>query len=137
MGGLIDYAGGGAVHALSGVAAFMGAASLGARLGRFKDGKPVEIPPHNASMMALGAFVLWLGFIPFNAGSGVSVLGWMAGQTARIAAMTTLGGCSGGLTGLAYGFATRGWADLGDSINGVLAGMVAVCSPCAVVEIWA
>ena len=72
--GVIDYAGGGAVHALSGVAAFMGAAALGPRHGRFDDnGKPVEIKPHNTSMMALGLFVLWFGFIPFNAGSGVSV----------------------------------------------------------------
>ena len=67
------------------------------RIGRFDDnGKPVEIKPHNASMMALGLFVLWFGFIPFNAGSGVSMLGWMAGQTGRIAVMTTMGGYSGG-----------------------------------------
>jgi Amt family ammonium transporter len=76
--GVIDYAGGGAVHALSGVAAFIGAAALGPRIGRFDaNGKPCEIKPHNASMMAFGLFVLWFGFIPFNAGSGVSVLGWM------------------------------------------------------------
>lgn len=88
--GVIDYAGGGAVHSLSGVAAFCGAAILGPRIGRFDDnGKPKEIPPHNVSMMALGVFVLWFGFIPFNAGSGVTMLDWMAGQTGRIATSTT------------------------------------------------
>ena len=83
--GVIDYAGGGAVHALSGVAAFIGAAALGPRIGRFDaNGKPCEIKPHNASMMAFGLFVLWFGFIPFNAGSGVSVLGWMVSPVSSL-----------------------------------------------------
>merc|ERR1712066_841957 len=82
------------------------------------------------------------GFIPFNAGSGVSVLGWMAGQTARIAVMTTMGGCSGGCTALLYSmmptrFGGCGYPSLEYTINGVLAGMVAVCGCCAVVPIWA
>jgi len=135
---VIDYAGGGAVHALSGVAAFMGAAACGPRIGRFDEtGKPIPIPPHNVSMMALGTFILWFGFIPFNAGSGVSVLGWMAGQTARIAVMTTLGGCSGGVVSLLWGMYAKGYPSIEYAMNGVLAGMVAVCSPCAVVDIWA
>jgi Amt family ammonium transporter len=135
--GTIDYAGGGAVHALSGVAAFVGAAALGPRIGAFTDGKYTPPPPHNASMMALGLFVLWFGFIPFNAGSGVSVIGWMAGQTGRIATMTTLGGCSGGCVGLLYNYIVTKHASMEHAISGVLAGMVSVCSPCAVVGIWA
>merc|ERR1719230_1777529 len=96
--GVIDYAGGGAVHALSGVAALMGAMALGPRHGRFVDGRSVVIPPHDTSMMGLGVFILWFGFIPFNAGSGLSVIGGAATRTARIAVITTLGGCSGAIT---------------------------------------
>lgn len=135
--GVIDYAGGGAVHALSGVAAFVAAVALGPRNGRFVDGKAVTIPPHDTSMMALGVFILWFGFIPFNAGSGVSVLGPMAAQTQRIAVITTLGGCSGALTALLLGCVLERRFSLEYSMNGVLAGMVAVCSCCAVVRVWA
>ena len=65
----------------------------------------------------------------------------MAGQTARIAVMTTMGGCSGGCTALLYSmmptrFGGCGYPSLEYSINGVLAGMVAVCGCCAVVPIW-
>mmetsp|Transcript_65630 Transcript_65630/g.168949 ORF Transcript_65630/g.168949 Transcript_65630/m.168949 type:complete len:475 (+) Transcript_65630:207-1631(+) len=134
---IIDYAGGGAVHALSGVAALMAAVALGPRLGRFDEsGKPVEIAPCNVGMMALGVFVLWFGFIPFNAGSGLSVTGAMAGQTTRIAAITTLGGCSGGITALLLGMAVDKHASIEYAMNGILAGMVSVCSCCAVVSVW-
>jgi len=134
--GVIDYAGGGAVHALSGVAALMGAVALGARRGRFVDGKPVEFPPSDAGMMALGVFILWFGFIPFNAGSGISVKGAMADQTARIAVITTLGGCAGSITAMAVGYAVKKHASIEYAMNGVLAGMVSVCSCCAVVNVW-
>jgi Amt family ammonium transporter len=93
--------------------------------------------------------VLWFGFIPFNAGSGVTMIGWMAGQTGRVAVMTTMGGCSGGMVGLFYGYivtgkmcggeskSVLGHASLEHVICGILAGMVSVCSPCAVVNIAA
>jgi len=137
--GVIDYAGGGAVHALSGVAAFMGALALGPRIGKFVDGKPVDLAAHNVSMMALGVFILWLGFIPFNAGSGVGITGFLTTQTARIAVMTTLGGCSGGCVALLYGWLPwqMGHFSIEYAMNGILAGMVSVCSCCAVVKIWA
>mmetsp|Transcript_29300 Transcript_29300/g.68198 ORF Transcript_29300/g.68198 Transcript_29300/m.68198 type:complete len:519 (+) Transcript_29300:62-1618(+) len=135
--GVIDYAGGGAVHALSGVAAFMGALALGPRHGRFdENGKPVEIVSHDVVMMALGVFILWFGFVPFNAGSGLSVIGSMAGQTSRIAVITMLGGCSGAMTGLILGYIVFKHASVEYVMNGILAGMVTVCSCCAVCQVW-
>jgi len=136
---IVDFAGGGAVHALSGVAAFVGAVACGPRDGVFdENGKWKGINGHDKPLMALGLFVFWFGFIPFNSGSGLSLCGYAsANLTARIVVITTLGGCSGGVTGLLYGIATEGIASLELCISGVLAGMIAVCSCCAVVDVWA
>ena len=68
--GVFDYAGGNAVHALSGIVAWVAAKILGPRIGCFdENGKHVELATHNVSFMVLGTFILWLGFIPFIAGS--------------------------------------------------------------------
>jgi len=138
--GVQDYAGGGAVHALAGIAAFMGAKALGPRIGRFSEtGESTPIDGHSSVLMALGVFILWFGFIPFNAGSGVTILGDFGWITARIACLTALGGCSGGCVGLIVGlYQSRGdVVSLEHTMNGVLCGMVACCSCCGMVEIWA
>ena len=135
---VVDFAGGGAVHALSGVAAWMGALACGPRDGVFIDGKYAPPKPHDTSMMMLGLFVFWFGFIPFNSGSGLSLCGFAsANLTARIVVITTLGGCSGGITSLFWGLLKKGYASLEYAIPGVLAGMIGVCSCCAVVDVWA
>lgn len=137
--GVQDYAGGGAVHALAGIAAFMGAKALGPRIGRFSvTGESQPIDGHSSVLMALGVFILWFGFIPFNAGSGVTIIGDFGWITARIACLTALGGCSGGCIGLIIGlYQSRGEIiSLEHTMNGVLCGMVACCSCCGMVEIW-
>jgi Amt family ammonium transporter len=73
--GVLDFAGGGAVHGVGGAAAFMGAYFLGPRIGRFsqdENGKwtSTKIPGHNMVLSALGVFMLWVGFFAFNGGSG-------------------------------------------------------------------
>jgi len=138
--GVIDYSGGGAVHALAGVAALMGAMAVGPRIGRFTwNGASTPIDGHSSALMALGVFILWFGFIPFNSGAGVTILGNYGWITARIACLTALGGCSGGVTGLIIGLVTSKGKiiSLEHTMNGVLCGMVCCCSCCATVEIWA
>jgi len=138
--GVMDYAGGGAVHALAGVAALMGAMALGPRIGRFsKTGESHPIDGHSSVLMALGVFILWFGFIPFNAGSGVTIMGDFGWITARIACLTALGGCSGGCVGVIIGLAQSDGkiVSLEHAMNGILCGMVVCCSCCGMVEIWA
>lgn len=131
--GICDYAGGNAVHALSGCAAFMGALALGPRIGRFVDGKPVELAQHNVPMMCLGLFILWLGFIPFIGGSACFV----NFQLGRLVVMTTLSGCSGGITALLWTYLMEKHASLESAMTGVLAAMVGICSSCGCTTIWA
>ncbi|KAJ8602012.1 hypothetical protein CTAYLR_002766 [Chrysophaeum taylorii] len=137
--GVVDFAGGGAVHALSGVAALMGAMALGPREGYFgDDGKVKGIKAHDMALMAIGLFIFWFGFIPFNSGSGLSMCGYFAANlTSRIAVITTIGGCSGGIVSLLWGVVVEGYSSLEYALVGTLAGMVAVCSCCAVVDVWA
>ena len=76
----IDYAAGGAVHMVGGVAALSGAWILGPRIGRFIYDDVSEtwisqpIPGHNSVLACTGAFILWFGFFPFNAASGFSIV---------------------------------------------------------------
>lgn len=136
---VIDYAGGGAVHMLAGAAAFAGAYLLGPRIGRFMaDGTPQNINGHSAPFMALGVFILWFGFIPFVSGCGLSIAGIQYWMTPRLAILTALAGCSGGCTGLLTGYYASGYKviSLEYVMNGVLCGMVGICSCCAMVEIW-
>lgn len=137
--GIVDFAGGGAVHALSGVAAWMGAKALGPRDGYFNpDGTVKGFKAHDMTAMMLGLFIFWFGFIPFNSGSGLSMCGFGAANlTARIAVITTLGGCSGGIVSLMWGWYAVGISSIEYALSGVLAGMVTVCSCCAVVDVWA
>merc|ERR1711988_585337 len=131
--GVFDYAGGNAVHALSGVTAWMAAFLLGPRIGKFVDGKPVELATHNVSFMVLGTFILWLGFIPFIAGSPCA----LNFQVGRMAVMTTLNGCFGGCFALLYEVVVNKKVSVEGACIGVLAGMVGICTSCGVCSLWA
>jgi len=130
--GVFDYAGGNAVHALSGITAWMAALALGPRIGKFVDGKPVELACHNVPYMVLGTFILWLGFIPFIAGSPC-VLNFQVG---RMAVMTTLNGCFGGCFALLYEVVVNKTVSVEGACIGVLAGMVGICTSCGVCPLW-
>jgi Amt family ammonium transporter len=134
-GKVLDYAGGGAVHGVGGTAALSAAWILGPRIGRFsydevtKKWTSHKIPGHNLVLSALGGFILWMGFFPFNGGSGLDI-GSMDGAvvTGRVVVVTTLAGASGGITMLIFGRVKSGEWDMMLSLNGVLAGMIASCS---------
>jgi Amt family ammonium transporter len=134
-GKVLDFAGGGAVHGVGGTAALSAAWILGPRIGRFsydeetKKWTSHKIPGHNLVLSALGGFILWMGFFPFNGGSGLDI-GSVDGAliTGRVVVVTTLAGASGGVTMLAFGRIKSGEWDMMLSLNGVLAGMIASCS---------
>lgn len=132
--GFMDFAGDTVVHSVGGWAALAGALILGPRIGKYdKNGKAKAIPGHNMSLAVIGLFVLWLGWFGFNPGSTMSfqnpsdvVYILMTTNTAAIAAV---------LTSTATAWIFLGKPDLGMTINGCLAGLVAVTGGCAYVSI--
>ena len=141
--GVCDFAGDGPVHMVGGVASLAAAWVLGPRIGRFDaDGKPVDMPGHNASLTLLGVFFLWFGWFGFNPGSTLGIAGY-SGLAARVAINTTFGAATGALTtllivmGLTKMQSGTPVVDLIMVGNGALAGLVSVTGPCGYVEIWA
>jgi Amt family ammonium transporter len=133
--GFRDFAGSTVVHSIGGWLALVGALALGPRLGRFaKDGRPNAIPGHSISFATLGVFILWLGWFGFNPGSQLAIHGGNADAVALVAANTNLAAAAGGLAALVVSwlFVTRK-PDLPTTLNGVLAGLVAITAPCAYV----
>ncbi|MBD2082912.1 ammonium transporter [Leptolyngbya sp. FACHB-17] len=132
--GFFDFAGSTVVHAVGGWAALMGAAFLGARIGKYNaDGSANAIPPHNMSIATLGALILWLGWFGFNPGSTMSVgNGSLIGH---IALTTNTGGAFGAIAATLVAWAVLGKPDLSMVINGLLAGLVAVTASCAFITV--
>lgn len=132
--GFYDFAGSTVVHSVGGWAAFMGALSLGPRLGKYReDGQPNALPAHNMAISTLGCLILWLGWFGFNPGSTMAV-SW---HIAHIAVTTNTAAAFGGVTATLTAWAVFGNPDLSMIINGILAGLVAITASCAFVPIWA
>ena len=133
--GARDFAGSGVVHAVGGMAALVGAAMVGPRLGKFnKDGTPNAIRGHNVPYVVIGTFILFFGWFGFNPGST------LAGTDLRISVVavnTFLAGAAGAAVALYYSLAKTGKADIILACNGSLAGLVAVTAPCAYIAPWA
>ncbi|MEW4922977.1 ammonium transporter [Algibacter sp. 2305UL17-15] len=132
--GFNDFAGSAAVHAMGGFAALAAAIVLGPRLGKYdQDGKPVAIPGHNLPLAAVGGFILWFGWFGFNPGSTLGAVGnWELIGT--IATNTFLASAGGGIATMVYTYFKYGQIDVTMTINGVLAGLVAVTAGCNVVD---
>ena len=131
--GMLDFAGGTVVHSVGGWAALAGVIILGPRLGKYtKDGKIHPIPGHNMSLATIGAFVLWLGWFGFNPGSTMAA---DAGAISHIVITTNTAGIVAILTSTATSWIVVGKPDLGMSINGLLAGLVAITPCCAYVSV--
>ncbi|MFJ5622891.1 ammonium transporter [Peribacillus loiseleuriae] len=132
--GMKDFAGSGAVHAVGGFAAFAMAKLLGPRKGRFNsDGSANVFAPSNIPLASAGAFILWFGWFAFNAGSTLDASNT---DLASIALNTMLAGASGGTAALFLTMKKFGKADPSMTINGVLAGLVAITAGCAFVSQW-
>jgi Amt family ammonium transporter len=124
-----DFAGSTVVHTIGGMIALAGAIVLGPRLGRkFKRDGGGPMPYHNMTVASVGAVILWFGWYGFNPGSTLSAMD-IAG-VARVAANTTLAACSGGLAALFFVYPRSKKWDCGATVNGLLAGLVAITCPC-------
>jgi len=124
-----DFAGSTVVHTVGGVLAICGAIALGPRLGRkFKRDGGGMPPGHNMTLAALGAVILWFGWYGFNPGSTLSAMD--AEGIGRVATNTTLAACAGALVAVAWVYPRSKKFDVGISINGLLAGLVAITCPC-------
>ena len=124
-----DFAGSTVVHTVGGVIALTGAIVLGPRLGRkFKRDGGGPLPPHDLTIGALGAVILWFGWYGFNPGSTLSALDYAG--AGRVAANTTLAACAAGLVAVLIVYPRSKKWDLGMSCNGFLGGLVAITCPC-------
>src|SRR3984957_11909503 len=124
-----DFAGSTVVHTIGGMIALAGAIVLGPRLGRkFKRDGGGPMPYHNMTVASVGAIILWFGWYGFNPGSPLSAMDIQG--IARVAANTTLAACSGGLGALLFVYPRSKKWDCGATVNGLLAGLVAITCPC-------
>jgi Amt family ammonium transporter len=124
-----DFAGSTVVHTIGGFIALAGSLVLGPRLGRiFKRDGGGPMLPHDLTIAASGGLILWFGWYGFNPGSTLSAMDFEG--IGRVAANTTLAACSAGITAMiaAY-FLSKKW-DLSFTVNGFLAGLVAITCPC-------
>lgn len=124
-----DFAGSTVVHSIGGAISLAGAVVLGPRLGRvFKRDGGGPMPPHDIIIGSVGGLILWFGWYGFNPGSTLSALD--AQGIGRVSFTTTMAACSAGLTALFISyFRSKKW-DLGLTVNGFLAGLVAITAPC-------
>lgn len=133
--GYHDFAGSSVVHSVGGWTALVGAYLLGPRVGRPAWG---TLPPaHNMGLATLGTMILWFGWYGFNPGSTLSMGGVNTGLTALVTVNTTLAAGAGALSALLFQYFRSGKWDLVYTLNGSLAGLVAITAPCAFVATWA
>ena len=126
--GMHDLAGSTVVHSVGGWLALTGAWILGPRIGKYKNGKINAIPGHSITLGALGVFILWLGWFGFNPGSTLSLSN--TELVANIFVTTNAAAAAGGIAALAITWIRYGKPGLSMSLNGVLAGLVAITAGC-------
>ena len=137
--GFHDFAGSTTVHMVGGVAALVGAIFLGPRIGKYgKDGKPRAIPGHSLTLGALGVFILWFCWFGFNGASTVSMTGDDTIANAGLVFYTTnLCTAVSTLTVMFITWVKYKKPDVSMTLNGSLAGLVAITAGCDTVEPWA
>lgn len=124
--GFHDFAGSTVVHSCGGWLALAGAIVLGPRIGKYVEKKSKPILGHNIPLAALGVFILWFGWFGFNPGSEVaadSAIGY-------IAVTTNLAAAAGAIAAMLTAWVRGGKPDVSMSLNGVLAGLVAITAGC-------
>jgi ammonium transporter, Amt family len=132
--GMQDFAGSTVIHLVGATGALAALLLLGPRQGKYgPDKRPNVIPGHSMPLVGLGVLILWFGWFGFNPGSTLSTLD---GRFAEVAIVTWLGGASGvlGAMGTIY-LLTRSF-DIGMTLNGAVAGLVAITAPSGYIEFW-
>ena len=132
--GYIDFAGSSAIHMVGGITSFIGAAMLGPRIGKYvvdSTGKKVSraIPGHSITLGALGVFILWFGWYGFNGAAATNVA-----QLGSIFLTTTIAPGVATVVTMVFTWIKNGKPDVSMSLNGSLAGLVAITAPCANVD---
>jgi Amt family ammonium transporter len=132
--GFLDFAGSTVVHSVGGFAGLAGTVVLGPRIGKYnEDGSVNVIPGHSMPLAMLGMFVLWFGWFGFNPGSTLS--GIEAGLIAKVAVNTNMAAAVGAVVAMTIAWLQTGKPDVGLTMNGALAGLVAITAPCAFVSL--
>ncbi len=130
--GFHDFAGSAVVHNVGGVIACLGAAMLGPRIGKYdKNGKAKAIPGHNLTAAALGVFILWFCWFGFNGGSTAAMATADDAINASNAFMTTnLAAAVATCVTMVFTWVRYGKPDVSMTLNGALAGLVAITAGC-------
>jgi Amt family ammonium transporter len=118
-----DFAGSTLVHSVGGWGALVMATLLGARKGKYIDGRAMPIPASNMPLAAVGVFLLWFGWFGFNGGS---VLNADPGLVSLVLVTTTMAAAAGGFAAAMTSWAVAGKPDLSMALNGILAGLVGI-----------
>jgi len=118
-----DFAGSTLVHSVGGWAALVAVWLLGARIGKFKNGKPQALPGHNIPLATAGVLILWLGWFGFNGGS---VLSAEPGATSLVLVTTCLAASAGGVVAFLISTLLYKNFDLTMFLNGILGGLVGI-----------
>ncbi len=133
--GFHDFAGSNCIHMVGGISALIGAAFLGARIGKFErdeKGKVVKVnafPGHNLVAAALGVFILWLGWYGFNGAACTSI-----DQLGSVFVTTTIAPALATVTCMIFTWIKYGKPDVSMCLNASLAGLVAITAPCDVTD---
>ncbi len=128
--GFVDLAGSTVVHAIGGWSALAAVLVLGPRTGRYgRDGSIRDIPGHNLPYIAMGGFILWLGWFGFNGGSAASL-----DDVGKIVLNTQLAGAGGGAGALMTMVLFRQPVLMTNTVNGALGGLVASCAGAATMD---
>jgi ammonium transporter, Amt family len=127
--GFLDFAGSTQVHSIGGWAALAAVLVLGPRIGKYGPGGKINaIPGHNLAIATIGCFVLWFGWFGFNPGS---TMGVDPAAISEIAVTTNLAAAAATLSATITAWLLLGKPDLGMTLNGCLAGLVAITAGCA------
>lgn len=134
--GFHDFAGSSIVHSVGAWVGLAGASIIGPRIGKYtKDGKANAIPGHNLTLGALGVFILWFGWFGFNPGSQLAAAGTdNAVAIGHIAVTTNLAAAAGAVTAMIVAWIRYKRPTLSLSLNGALAGLVAITAGCDAVD---
>lgn len=123
--GFSDFAGSGLVHMTGGFAALAGAIVIGPRIGKYAaDGTARAMPGHSIPLAMTGVLLLFIGWFGFNPGSQLQAD--MAVPV--LAVLTAFAAAAGGVGGMATSWVMGGKPDVSMAGNGILAGLVAICS---------
>ena len=132
--GMQDFAGSTVIHLIGATGALAALLLLGPRQGKYgADGRPNVIPGHSMPLVGLGVLILWFGWFGFNPGSTLSTLD---GRFAEVAIVTQLGAAGGVLGAMAMVWLLTRKFDIGMTLNGAIAGLVAITAPSGYIEFW-